>query len=135
MSKETASLLKKYLSTVITCSLITIWYISANLAAAPNQMERYRVISDGFAIPGMLAVCLGLMIKAASAGALDGVVYGLRNLVLSLIPGGRLRIKKYGDYVEERRTKRITGTGFIIHVGLLFCLISGIFVFLYNKVS
>ncbi|MCR5067789.1 MAG: DUF3899 domain-containing protein [Erysipelotrichaceae bacterium] len=133
MNKQTAAILKKYGSAIITCGLITFWYISANYALAPNQMERYRVISDGFAIPGMLAVCLGLMIKAASTGILDGLVYGIRNLVLSLLPGGRLRIKKYGDYVEERRARRITGTGFITHVGLLFCLISLIFVILYNK--
>ena len=134
MNKQKAAILKKYGSMIIVCGLITFWYISANYGKAPSLKERYRVISDGFAIPGMLAVCLGLMIRVASTGALDGLVYGVRNLVLSLVPGGRLRIKRYGDYVEERRAKRMTGTGFIAHVGLLFCLISLIFVFLYNKV-
>lgn len=134
MSERTLSILKKYGILSLSCLMVAVLYISAKDLSSLSLKEKYRVISDGFAIPGMLVTNFGLMFFVASKGALDGVLYGVRYMVLSLIPNGRKKIQKYGDYVEDKRKKRITGMGYFVHVGIVFCLISLIFVVLYNRV-
>ncbi|MBR0137488.1 MAG: DUF3899 domain-containing protein [Erysipelotrichaceae bacterium] len=134
MSPRRKSFLLRYGITTLVALLVAVLYIWSKNIPSLSLKEKYRAISDGFAIPGMLLTCFGLMLAVASMGALDGVIYGLRYLALSLIPGGRKKIQRYGDYLEMMKQKRITGTGFMVHVGLLFCAISFIFVVLYNKV-
>ena len=61
-------------------------------------------ISDAFAVPGILAVCFGLLIVASNGGAFDMLAYGVRS-VFRLFKKDPLD-RKYGGFYEYRKAKQ-----------------------------
>lgn len=97
------------------------------------QADRYRVLSDSFAVPGMLGIFIALLLTLSGQGALDGVGYCLSRAVHMLSFRGTER-ETYKDYLERHQAKRPRGFGFLYCTGLTCLAVAGIFLALFHNV-
>ena len=88
-------------------------------------MEKYRILSDFFAVPGLLCLFLGALRWLAGQGAFQGVSYVLKN-VLCL-----LTFREREPY-RPAKTKK-NGFAVLLGVGGVFLGIAGIFTGLYYR--
>jgi hypothetical protein len=129
-----ANLIKYGLTTAISL-FVTYSYISNKGFHMGTLADKYKYISDGFAIPGLLLTCSGLLLIISNEGAFDGISWGLRFAIKTLIPFGRHKKQEsYGDFVEKRRGQKVKGFGFVFVVGAIDIVICIIFMILFNKV-
>ncbi len=133
MKKQTKiSLLKYGISSVL--SLIAVWIYVKN-RDVNSLADTYRLLSDGFFIPGIMFLCMGILCVLSNLGSFDGISWGLKFALKTLIPFGRLKKQeKYGDYVARKRENPIKGYQFMLHVGVADVLIALVFMLLFNKV-
>lgn len=109
------------------------YYLLSHDFQAAALLDRYRMMSDAFALPGYMLILVAGLIWVTNQGALDGVSYCLKMAVAGLIPGKRDSAMKYGDYVEEKREKRMKGYSFLLFTGLGSVLLSLVFLILYYR--
>ena len=90
-----------------------------------------QILSDAFFVAGILMTLFAGMLYVSSEGALVGIGFVLRNVVLTFIPMGRARQERYADYRERKRREMkknneigilITGL-FFLAVGIVLTLI------------
>jgi hypothetical protein len=127
------SLLIKYAICVIVASLIlgiVVWS-KFNQAedfelAAPSFI--FQVLSDGFSVSGILLVLFSGLMFVSGEGALLGIGFVMRNVLLWFVPMGKMHQESYQQYRERKigRTKK-SGNGCILVTGLVFLLIGVIF--------
>ena len=96
-----------------------------------SLVERYRTLCDGFTIPGLVALCVGALLWVGNDGFFYGLGYCLDVARKSLLPGGRRKMEKYGDYVERHRQKKLTGYGFLFVCGGACMAIAMVFLALF----
>jgi len=129
-----ANLLKYGLTGAISL-LVTYLYIYNRGFHMGTLADKYKYLSDGFAIPGLLLTCSGLLLIISNEGTFDGISWGLQFAIKTLIPFGRLKKQEsYGDFVEKRRGQKVKGFGFVFIVGVVNLIISIIFMILFNQV-
>lgn len=97
-----------------------------------DNLDQLRLICDAFCIPGIMLLLSGCLVAVTNEGALDGLKYLGHYMVHMLIPGKRDSTKRYLEYVEESRAKRVTGYHFLFHVGGVFLLIGIVFYVMYK---
>lgn len=130
MSPKLKINLVKYGITSLVSLLITFCYYQAY---KNSDMGIYRVLSDGFFIPGVLITGFGLLFIVSNEGIFDGLTYGLQLAFKSLIPGGRLKKpKSYAVYKAEKEEKRVKGFSFIIVVGVIDLVLALSFTIMYH---
>ena len=114
------------------CGAIAVAYgLNQNLGSLP-QLDQYRILSDSFAIPGMLAIFAALLLTLSGQGALDGVGYCLSRAVHALSFRGTER-ETYKDYLERHQANRPKGFGFLYGAGLTSLAIAGMFLALFHN--
>jgi len=87
-----------------------------------------QILSDAFFVSGVLMSLFAGMMYVSSEGALIGIGFVLRNVVLSFIPMGRARHEKYADYRERKLSEaKKQRFGHILVTGLFFLAIGIIF--------
>ena len=139
MSEARRKLLTKYAITIGICCLM-IWGVISIRTSELGEFSRlsvllrYQVLCDAFTVPGMLLILSGLLMFVANEGALDGLGYLGHYLKNMFIPGSRSKTKKYFDYVEAKREKRVKGFGFLFVVGGVCMLIALVFLGLFYTV-
>ena len=69
-----------------------------------------QILSDAFFVAGILMTLFAGMLYVSSEGALIGIGFVLRNVVLTFIPMGRARQEKYADY-RARKLKEAKPRG------------------------
>ena len=128
----------KHLLLLAVALSVSAFYIFTKDLKSMELYERYRVLADGFTIPGLLLVCFGSLIYLSNLGALDGFIYGIQTAASMLLPFlGKSREKAdetYGEFLEKRKSHRISGYGFILNVGILLMIIAVYFIIRFNKV-
>ena len=90
-----------------------------------------QILSDAFFVSGILMTLFAGMMYISSEGALIGISYVLRNVVLAFIPMGRMKHEKYYDYrarkiseAKEHDNRCILVTGLIfLFVGVVLTTI------------
>ena len=131
MKKETKTLLIKYGISFGTASLIAVIVFWIRGFFTDSVAVNIQILSDGFFISGLLFLFLAGMMFVSGEGALLGISYVLKNVILFFIPGGRAKHELYKDY-RERRMKKIKAysdscllvTGLVfITAGLILALI------------
>lgn len=126
MKKENKALLVKYIVCFAVASLITIavfWYKGF---FAHSLAVNIQILADGFSVSGLLLSLFAGMMFISGEGALIGIGFVLRNVVLAFIPLGRLRHEKYADYRERKMKELKKATDHaVLWTGLLF-LVTGI---------
>lgn len=106
-----------------------------------DMRENYKNLSDAFSVPGVLLLSVATIIWLSGEGIFDGVGFVVGKAFRSLIPFARTRELKgetYQEYKERRHpatpSKGEDSVNIKLHIllsGVLFILISVVFVFLY----
>jgi len=90
-----------------------------------------QILSDAFFVAGILMTLFAGMMYISSEGALIGIGFVLRNVVLAFIPMGRARHELYADYrarklseAKKHNNRCILVTGLIfLFIGIAFTVI------------
>ena len=90
-----------------------------------------QILSDAFFVSGILMTLFSGMMYVSSEGALIGIGFVLRNVVLTFIPMGRARHERYADYrarkiseAKKHSNSHILVTGLIfLFIGIVFTVI------------
>lgn len=131
MEKEKKSLLIKYGVCFGVASLITLGVFGIKGFFTDDVGVNIQILSDGFFVSGILLLMFAGMMFISSEGALIGISFVLRNVVMSFVPMGRMNHELYGQYRErklaELKAKRASGDRCITVVGLIFLAISIVF--------
>lgn len=126
MKKENQALLVKYIICFAVASLITVAVFWAKGFFGHSVAVNIQILADGFFVSGILLTLFAGMMFISGEGALIGIGFVLRNVVLAFIPMGRQRHEKYSDYRERKLNERKkTKDHSILVIGLLF-LFAGI---------
>lgn len=123
--------LVKYSLATLVAAALTVVYCASRDVFSQELMEQYRILCDGFTVPGLLLIMLGCLAWISGTGFFDGISYACSVAFKALLPGGRLTIQKYYDYVQERKEKRLHGYGFLFVVGGAFMAVSFVFMALF----
>ena len=85
-----------------------------------------QILSDGFVISGFLLMSVSAVLYINGEGGFIGVGFIFRNMLLAIIPMGRLKHEVYAKYYERKmKTLKRTREAAPLVVGLLF-LVTGI---------
>lgn len=114
--------------------------LTNGLVSETDPVKVYKILSDAFTVPGMMLVCIGCFQFCVSHGAFYGIQYAVHSLLVNH-NWSRTRFKDketYAEYVEAKKAKagdNKSGTPYLFYVGLLFILISVVFVVAYHNVQ
>lgn len=90
-----------------------------------------QILADAFFVAGILMTLFAGMLFVSGEGALIGIGFVLRNVVLAFIPMGRARHELYADYrkrklseAKKQNNSSILVTGlFFLFVGIILTVI------------
>jgi len=133
VSKSIKANIYKFLTSIGICGLMTWFYVSSKWAEGLTQSEKYCILTDGFSLPGLLLLCVAILMSISNAGGLDTLAYLMSYIPKMLVPGLLGEPDKLVDFVEKRRQNRKKGFGFLYIVGILFLGISLIFLYLFYQ--
>ena len=87
-----------------------------------------QILSDAFFVSGILMTLFAGMLYVSGEGALVGIGFVLRNVVLAFIPMGRARHERYADYRARKLSQaKKHNNSCILVTGLIFLFIGIIF--------
>jgi hypothetical protein len=94
-----------------------------------------QILADAFFVSGILMTLFAGMMYVSSEGALIGIGFILRNVVLFFVPMGRTKHELYADY-RERKLKEAKkhDTRCILVTGLIFLFIGIALTVIWNVV-
>ena len=131
MSKQGKTRIAKYGGAAAFAGLMAWLYISLRDFDGAKLVDKYRMLSDAFTVPGILLLMFGCLVWISNLGALDGLAYAVNFAIRSLIPGGRYKDEKYADYVERKRENRVKGYGFLFISGGMTMAVAIVFMILF----
>lgn len=124
MEQETKIKLRNYgicVGVELLLGFLVIWSKGFFVYSAAVNMQ---ILSDAFFVSGLLMTLFAGLLYVSSEGALIGISYVLRNVVLFFIPFGRLKHETYGDYrarkLEKAKNRSISC---VLITGSIFLLI------------
>ena len=111
------------------CSILIM--VSKDLFVQTNAKEIYKILTDSFFVPGIVAMCFGLLIVASNEGTFYIFTYGMQSFInLFRKDRGKIKYKTYYDYKEAMSDNK-KPYGFILLVGTVFVAVSLIFTVLW----
>ncbi len=124
MKQESKGTLRKYAVCVGIEVLIAFFVIWSKGFFAHSLAVNIQILSDAFFVSGVLMTLFAGMLYVSGEGALVGIGFVLRNVVLAFIPMGRARHEKYADYRERKISKaKKQNDSCILVTGLIFLFI------------
>ena len=133
MSKRLRNGLLKYGICAFVCIALAVFYCAVRDFSKMELVERYRTLCDAFTIPGLLTLCVGVLLWVSNDGLFYGLGYCLEIAWKALIPGARRKTERYYDYVMRHKEKKITGFGFLFVCGGVCMAIALIFMALFYQ--
>ena len=128
MNQEKKSILIKYIVCFCVASLITVIVFWIKGFFTGSTADNIQVLSDGFTVSGLLLLMFAGMMYVSGEGALVGITYVFKSVVLWFIPGGKLRQETYKVYRERKLSKTNKSSDHCVSLtGLLFFVIGVIF--------
>ena len=131
MNQETKVKLRNYGICVGIELLIAFLVIWSKGFFTDSVAVNIQILADAFFVSGILMTLFAGMLYVSSEGALIGIGFVLRNVVLTFIPMGRARQEKYADYrarklgaAKKGDNRHILVTGLIfLFIGIVFTVI------------
>ena len=131
MKQETKVTLTKYAICFGVEVLIAFLVIWSNGFFTQSAAVNIQILSDAFFTAGILMTLLSGLLYVSGEGALIGLGFILRSVVLTFIPMGRLKHERYIDYrarklskAKEKNNSHILVTGLVfVFVGITFTVI------------
>ena len=142
MKPEKKSLLIKYAICFGVASLITLVVFAMKGFFSDDVGTNLQVLSDGFFVSGIILTLIAGMLFVSDEGALLGIGFIVRNVILTFIPMGRNKHEVYAKYRERKlaEKKKRAFDYCILVTGLVFLGISLVFTLIgytnfYNKIG
>ena len=131
MKQETKVTLTKYAVCFGIEALIAFFVIWSKGFFAHSLAVNIQILSDAFFVSGILMTLFAGMLYVSGEGALVGIRFVLRNVVLAFVPMGRAKHEKYADYrarklsnAKKQNDRCILVSGLIfLFIGILFTVI------------
>lgn len=131
MNQETKVTFRNYAICVGIETVIAFLVIWSKGFFTDSIAVNIQILSDAFFVAGILMTLYAGMMFISGEGALIGIGFVLRNVVLSFIPMGRARHEKYADYrarklgnAKKHNNRCILVTGLIfLFIGIVFTVI------------
>ena len=125
---------KPYAVTFAIGAIIALGVLTIDNAfsAKLSSLDRVRILSDAFFVPGALIFCVGMMIFVAGKGSFDGLAYSLqfaKRELLRFLPQMRDKMETFADYKARKAEKKtpyrylLVAGGVYLLLGLLFTVI------------
>ena len=80
MSKSIKANIYKFLTATGLCGLMTWFYTTSQWGEQLTQSDKYRILVDGFSLPGLLLLCVAILMSIDNAGGLDTIAYLMSHL-------------------------------------------------------
>lgn len=131
MKQETKVTLTKYAICFGIEAFIAFLVIWSKGFFTQSAAVNIQILSDAFFVSGVLMTLFAGMMYVSSEGALVGIGFVLRNVVLAFIPMGRAKHERYADYRERKLSEAkkhndkcilVTGLFFLV-IGIVFTVI------------
>ena len=133
MKEETKAAIKKYAICFVIEALIAFLVIWSKGFFTQSIAVNIQILSDAFFVSGILMTLFAGMMYVSGEGALIGIGFVLRNVVLTFIPMGRARHEKYADYrARKLGAAQKHGNGPILITGLIFLFIGIVFTVIWS---
>ena len=101
---------------------------------AHSMAVNIQILSDAFFVSGIVMILFAGLMYVSGEGALIGVQYILRHVVLTFIPMGRMKYERYADYRERKLEKaKARNKSCIFVTGLIFFFIGLVFTVIWYK--
>ncbi|MBE6608635.1 MAG: DUF3899 domain-containing protein [Ruminococcaceae bacterium] len=124
MKDENKALLIKYAICFGVASAITFIVFWIKGFFTDTLSVNIQILSDGFFVSGILLTMFAGMLYVSGEGALIGISFVLRNIVLAFIPMGRKHHEFYAEYRERKlKAMKKSSDHCILMTGLFFLLI------------
>ena len=133
MKQQTRETLTKYAVCVGIEVLIAFLVIWSKGFFTQSAAVNIQILSDAFFVAGILMTLFAGMLYISGEGALIGIGFVLRNVVLTFVPMGRARHERYADY-RERKLSQIKKQNdrCILVTGLIFLFIGFVFTVIWD---
>ncbi len=124
MKQETKKTLRNYGICVAIEVLIAFLVIWSKGFFTSSAAVNTQILADAFFVAGILMTLFAGLMYVSSEGALIGISFVLRNVVLAFIPMGRARHEKYADYRARKlsQTKKHNDRCILV-TGLVFLFV------------
>jgi hypothetical protein len=131
VKQETKETLRNYGICVGIEVLIAFLVIWSKGFFTQSAAVNVQILSDAFFVSGVLMTLFAAMMYVSGEGALIGIGFVLRNVVLAFVPMGRAKHEKYADYrarklndAKKHRYSHILVTGLVfLFIGIVFTVI------------
>ena len=128
MEQGNKKLLIKYLICFGVASLLTLAVFWIKGFFTDSLSVNLQILSDGFVISGLLLVSFAGLLYINGEGGLIGVSFIFRNILLAIIPMGRMKHEVYAKYYERKmETLKKSREAAALVVGLIFLAIGIVF--------
>ena len=128
MKQETKVKLRNYAICFVIEALIAFFVIWSKGFFTQSAAVNIQILSDAFFVSGILMTLFAGMMYVSGEGALVGIGFVLRNVVLTFIPMGRARQERYADYRARKMGEaKKRSNSCILVTGLVFLLIGIVF--------
>ena len=124
MKQETKGTLTKYAICFGVEALIAFLVIWSKGFFTESAAVNLQILSDAFFVSGVLMTLFAGLLYVSGEGALIGISFVLRNVVLTFIPMGRAKHERYADYRARKlgEAKKQDNSSILV-TGLFFLLI------------
>lgn len=133
-------LLKEYKEYVVTTAIALAFAVVLIMSRGIFQEESIdmviTIISDAFFIPGVLLICVGLIVYASNEGLFLSISYGFKVIgrTITAKKEEKLMDEAYHEYYARQIQKKAKCKHFLI-IGLVFVVLSFVFVGIYFCVA
>jgi len=128
VKQETKVTLRNYAICVGIEALIAFLVIWSKGFFTQSVAVNIQILSDAFFVSGVLMTLFAGMMYVSGEGALIGISFVLRNVVLAFIPMGRAKHELYADYrARKMRESKKHNDRCILVTGLIFLFIGVVF--------
>ena len=133
MKQETKVTLIKYAVCFGIEALIAFLVIWSKGFFTQRAAVNIQILSDAFFVSGILMTLFAGMLYVSGEGALIGIGFVLRNVVLAFIPMGRARHERYADYRQRKLSEmKKQNNSCMLVTGLFFLAIGTIFTVIWH---
>ena len=128
MKQETKVKLRNYAICFAIEALIAFFVIWSKGFFTQSAAVNIQILSDAFFVSGILLTLFAGMMYVSGEGALVGIGFVLRNVVLTFIPMGRARQERYADYRARKMGEaKKHSISYILVTGLVFLFVGIVF--------
>ena len=135
--KEPRKVIRRYaITTAVASAMFFLVLWTNDYWNATALVDKYRILSNGFTVPGVILIMLTALVRLSGEGAFDGLGYVFRHAAKMLVPSFKKEYKHetYYDYVKNKGEKKPHGYSCMFFVGIVFVLAAVVFVFLHSSV-